>query len=1191
MDKAAGLRKVLQLSMRIISCIALLSAPLLAVEAPDFNREVRPILSRHCLKCHGPDAKARKGELRLDTREGALAPAESGARAVVPGNVKDSELIKRIFHADEDERMPPRSAKQPLPPEKREILKRWIESGAEYREHWAFIPPKKVAPPGNAANPIDAFVSAKTKAAGLVLSPEADAATLCRRIYLDLTGLPPTPAEVAAFAKSAGANRDAAVSALADELLASPRYGERWARKWLDLARYADTNGYEKDRPRSIWPYRDWVIRALNADMPFDQFTIEQIAGDMLPGATIEQRVATGFHRNTMLNEEGGIDPLEFRFAAIVDRVATTGMTWLGLTVGCAQCHAHKYDPIQHAEYFRMFAFLNNADELDLDLPPPEAEQQKQREARAGRLLAELPEKWPLQTAAAEWATPKPAATARSGAKPGMLADGSMLFAKAAAESDSYTITLDAKGTFDRIRIETLTDPSLPSKGPGRAANGNFVLSEVTVTSQAGDSAAAPVKLIRAEADIEQGGWPASAAIDGRQETGWGADEKGKKLNANHAAVFTFEHPLAGARKFTVRLDQAFGKQHTIGRVRVSLGSPVKDARTAAERRNEALERAFSKWLEDARAKAVQWTPLRPASAISNLPLLTILPDASVLGSGDISKNDTYTLRFENPPRGITAIRLEVLPHESLPGHGPGMAYYEGPKGDFFMGEFQLGAEGRPVKFARASESYSKNNFGSLASAALATDGDPQTGWSCAGLPGEPHEAVFVPAEPVNAASLDLKLVFGRHYACSLGHFRISVTTTPGGTIARQPVGEIESLLAMPAGKLDAAQTARLREHFLLSTPELAAPAREIRELRKPEKFSTTLVMSERPPANPRPTFIHNRGEFLQPTERVEPGVLGVLNQLPENTPRDRLAFARWLVSRENPVTARVVVNRAWASFFGRGIVSTTEDFGIQGEPPSHPELLDWLAVEFMERGWSFKKLHKLIVTSATYRQSSKVPPAALTTDPGNRLLSHFPRVRLEAEIIRDSALRASGLLAEKIGGPSVRPPQPAGVTEVAFGSPRWNADSGEARYRRSLYTYAKRTAPFALYNTFDAPAGEACLTRRDVSNTPLQALSLLNDEVFLEACRSLGKQLAEKKCDDRERANELFMRLLSRLPGDDEAAAVLKFFEAQKARFAGGEIQPAKMMKEEKGATAEQAAWSAVVRAILNLDENVTKG
>jgi mono/diheme cytochrome c family protein len=1205
-----------------------------AATAPDFSREVRPILSQHCFKCHGPDDKARKGGLRLDLRDSAMGEAKSGAVAVVPGKPDKSELVARIFSGDEDELMPPPSAKRPLTAEQKEILRRWIAAGAEYQQHWAFVKPNQAAVPGIAdfelliagwkkreparaeeigtqqsaisswpRNAIDAFVLQRLLAAGITPSPEADAATLCRRLYLDLTGIPPSPAEQEEFLESAISNRQAAIESLVDKLLASPRYGERWARKWLDLARYADTNGYEKDRPRTIWPYRDWVINALNADKPFDQFTIEQIAGDMLPPAkagalaTVDQRIATGFHRNTMLNEEGGIDPLEFRFHAMTDRVATTGVTWLGLTVGCAQCHTHKFDPITQREYYQFMAFLNNADEPDVDLPQAGAgEQQRKNVELVAKLIADLPGKFPVESA--HWQTLRPSSVvAQSGQSAEVLDDASVRFPAEGLEKDSYTLVVETDlPSVESLRLEAIADPRFPNQAPGRAKNGNFVLTEIGISAapKSGDSEVRPVRIARAEAAAQQPRFQAADALDGKQSTGWGVDLGDGKMAVNRSATFLFEKPVAfaGGTRLTVTLDQQFGGQHTLGRFRLSVPKPPQENAEIAAQRREVLDRRFGEWLERERERTARWQPLQPASAKSNLPLLTIETDGSIFASGDTSKSDTYEVVFRDVPAGVTSVLLEALPDSRLPKHGPGMAYYEGPKGDFFLGEFQLSADGQPVKFSGATESYAKNNFGgNPVSAALAQDGDLQTGWSTAGRMGERHTAVFNFSSPAPAArEWKFKLMMGRHYACSLGRFRISITTDPKGAIARDLPAEVEALLGLPGSELTAVQRGRLQEEFLLTLPELQKEAAEIRALRKPSEPPITLGFRERPPENPRPTFVHNRGEFLQPTEQVEPGVPAFLNPLERGASRDRLAFARWLVSPQNPLTARVTVNRQWAAFFGTGIVKTTEDFGYQGEAPTHPELLDWLAVEFVKQGWSLKKLHRLIVTSATYRQSSHVSPALLNADPENRLLSRYPRLRLEAEIIRDAALAASGLLADKIGGPSVYPPQPDGVTEVAYGGGKWSASTGPDRHRRSLYTFSKRTAPFALYNTFDGPTGEACIARRDVSNTALQSLTLLNDVVFLEAAQALGRTLAAGAGSTEARVKDAFQRIVCRTASVEEIAALVRFFEAQRARFAARGIEAAKLAGDGAGVTAERAAWTALIRALFNLDEVVTR-
>ncbi len=1178
----------------ILAALLLTAASAAAAGQIDFNRDVRPILSDKCFKCHGFDPGTREADRRLDTRDGALADID-GVRAIVPGDLAASDLSVRIHSTDRDEQMPPPKSGKKLTPAQVATLDAWIKQGAQYAVHWAFVKPAQVAPP-KAGNPIDAFIRARLEKENLQPTAEADRYTLVRRVSLDLTGLPPTAEEAEAFAKDPAPD---AYEKLVDRLIASPHYGERWARRWLDLARYADTNGYEKDRERSIWPYRDWDINALNAGMPFDQFSIEQIAGDLLPNATREQRVATGFHRNTMLNEEGGIDPLEFRFLAMVDRVGTTGTTWLGLTVQCAQCHTHKYDPITHREYFQFMACLDNADEPDLDLPAPDAAaQEKARAEKLAKRLAELPDKFPVETGA-RWEPLRPVQIeTASGEKPRVLDDGSALFAAKSPDGDTYTFTVETDAaSVSQLRLEALADPALPSGGPGRVAHGNFVLTEITVTAAPKNAPAqtVPVKLVRAEADVAQPAFPAENAIDGQPGTGWAVDVPGKKLNVNHTATFAFEKPAAfpAGTRLTVKLEQRYGKQHTLGRVRLSVPALAEDARPVEVRRRELVEKKFAGWLTRECARSVSWTALKPVEAKSNSPLLTVQNDASIFASGDITKSDTYELKFASVPRGITAIRLEVLPDDHLPGHGPGLTYYEGPKGDFFLGEFQLAADGRQVKFTRTSQSFAGNAMGgnNPVSAALATDGDAQTGWSTNGRQGLGDEAVFVPAAPLaQAGALTLKMIFGRHYACSLGRFRISVTTDPRAAEAREIPDDIEPLLLVADAKLTPPERARLREEFLLSAPELAAARKEIDALRKTPRHTTTLVMRERPPENPRATFLHHRGEWLQPKERVGPGVLSVLNPLPAGTPRNRLGFARWLVSPENPLTARVVMNREWAAFFGSGIVRTVGDFGFQSDPPTHPELLDWLAVEFVKRGWSVKQMQKLIVMSATYRQSSAATPDRLAKDPDNRLLSRGPRFRLEAEIVRDSALRASGLLSEKIGGPSVRPPQPDGVTEVAYGSPKWNASTGPDRYRRSLYTFAKRTAPFALYQTFDAPTGEACIARRDVSNTPLQALALLNDVVFLEAAQALGKTLAAQSGSVEDRIRTAFRRILTRPPTDDETATLAKFFTAQKARFTSGELDAKALAIEAPGDVNERAAWTALARALFNLDEAITR-
>jgi hypothetical protein len=980
-----------------LGSLLVMAATVAAVRAdgPDFIRDVRPILSRYCFKCHGPDERNRKGDLRLDV------PEEAHKSAALPGRPEKSELIARIFEPDPGKRMPPRSTKTELTAEQKDVLKRWIAAGAVYQQHWAFMPPRQTRLPAIKQhdwpkNPIDYFVLARMEEMGLKPSPPADRPTLIRRLSLDLIGLPPTPEEADAFLRDASPT---AYEDLVDRLLASPRYGERWARRWLDLARYADTNGYEKDRVRIIWPYRDWVIRAINADMPFDRFTIEQIAGDLLPNATPDQIVATGFHRNTMINEEGGIDPLEFRFYAVVDRVNTTGTTWLGLTIGCAQCHTHKYDPITQREYYQMMAFLNNADEPDYEIP----------DRAIARRRAEIEREIVAEFAA------------------------------------------------------------LPKRFPG-----------------------------------------------------------GEKALADRFAV----------------------------------------------------------WEKTESARAVRWTVLRPSSLRANLPHLELLPDGSILASGDQTKSDTYELTFADKIKGITALRLEVLPHDSLPGRGPGRTYYEGPKGDFFLSEFSMFAGKTAAKFNHASQDYGSG-------ASFCFDGQQATGWSTNGQTGKPHEAVFNLEKPVDlTGNMVVRMLFERYYASGLGRFRISATTDAKKAAATDHGQTIEDILAKPAKHRTEDEKQQLMQRFLQVAPELAKSRSKIDQLRAAlPKYQTTMVMKERPARNPRPTHIHHRGEYLRAKERVKPSVLAVLSPWPADAPRNRLGLARWLVSPENPLTGRVIMNREWQAFFGRGLVRTTEDLGTQGELPTHPALLDWLAVEFPRQGWSLKKMRKMIVMSATYQQSSRVTPEILARDPENKLLARGPRVRLEAEMIRDSLLQVSGLLSAKMGGPSVFPPQPPSVTsEGVYGPIAWKVSPGEDRYRRGLYTFLKRSIPYAMFATFDGVSGETCQARREISNTPLQALTMLNDMVVIEAAQTLGRRIARSPDTSENRVVALFRRCLTRSPTSEERDALVAFHDRQVERLRSREQDARKIAGGDGNNIIERAAWTLVARAVLNLDEMVTK-
>ncbi len=957
----------------------------------DFSRDIRPLLSDRCFKCHGYDDETREADLGLHLFEEATRDL-GGYQAITPGSPDSSEILDRLTSDDPDVVMPPAKAnKARFSEDEVELIRQWIEEGAKYEKHWAFAPPEKPDPPGEGydKHPVDRFLDAKIEEKDLRKNRSAPPHTLIRRLSYDLRGIPPSIEEVEAFVESEERNPEVAWNELVDKFLASSAYGERWARQWLDLARYADTNGYEKDRPRSIWPYRDWVIGALNDDMPYDRFTIEQIAGDMLPDPTIDQLVATGFHRNTMLNEEGGIDPLEFRYHAMVDRVATTGTVWMGLTTGCAQCHTHKFDPILHTDYFSMMALLDNADEPELAVPVPE--------------------------------------------------------------------------------------------------------------------------IVEKRAEIT------------------------KRITAI--------------------------ENEAVGRIE---------------------EGKFDQWLSGLMKEAVDWKPLFPVSMEADLPFLEVLEDSSILATGDFKKREIYRLSFDTGKidQPITAIRIEAIPDERLPGNGPGAAFYEGRKGDFYLSEVDASVGGTEIQFADSSISMGRLAVTKDQEKERAVfDGEGSSGWSTKENERERSEIVLNLKEPIDPIGqrLELEMLFERHYVVALGRFRVSITTQ---------TGEVRAKNAAAPNPLVASDD-EMRRAYVRLAGEFEVVQGEIKKLEEemPE-LPITLVMRERPPENPRETHLHHRGEYLSPKEKVEPAVPEFLEPIPEGEPKNRLGFARWLVSERNPLAARVAVNRAWREFFGSGIVKTSGDFGLQSEPPSHPELIDWLAVYLVENGWSMKRLHRLIVTTEAYRRDSSIDSTQLERDPDNRYLARGPRFRLPAEMIRDGALAASGLLTEKMGGPSVYPPQPASVVQMAYGNPSWNTSKGAERYRRSLYTFAKRTAPFAAYLTFDGPTGESCLPRREVSNTPLQALTLLNDNMFAEAAEALAGSTGVGKAPNPVKLDEMFRKVLSRPPTEDEKKDFLGFFEEQKSRISAGEI-----FQERGGMSPEEAAWKMVARVLLNLNETITKG
>jgi len=882
------------------------------------------------------------------------------------------------------------------------------------RNNWSFKAPIRPALPSVknkkwVRNPIDQFVLARLEQEKLSPSPEADRATLVRRLHLDITGLPPGLKEIDDFV---GDRSPDAYEKLVERLLASPHYGERWGRHWLDVARYADSNGFEKDLARSIWPYRDYVINAFNRDLPFNEFAIEQLAGDLLPNPTLDQRVATGFLRNSMINEEGGVDPEQFRIEGIIDRMDAMGKAFLGLTINCCQCHNHKYDPIAQKEYYQLFAFLNNDDEPQMEVPS--AEQQSERDAIQKRIaqiedesmakFADVPQKmeaWEkeMREVAGDWEVLDPEKYFGAvGTKFVKLKDKSLLAAASNPPISEYTITTRTHLTnITGFRLEALRDPNLPSYGPGRAPNGNFVLSEFRVDASSVSDATKTnrVALQHATADFSQDSFPVTAALDtsGTNKVGWGAEDLPGRRNLDRRAVFETKAPLGfdGGTQITFTLRQSFGGEHCIGRLRLSVTT---------------------------RRGPLQADPLsKHAREILNLP------------------RDQRTKEQQRELFGFYRHTDE--------------------------------------RFTDANKRID----------------DEQAKW------------------PLAAKTLVL--------------------------VAKQ------------------------------------------------DDF--------------RETHVFKRGDWRKPDELVTPGVPGILNPMGPEEPRNRLGLAHWLVDRKNPTLARVIVNRMWQEYFGRGLVPTAEDFGTQGEKPSHPELLDWLATEFMDSGWSMKHMHRLIVTSATYRQSSAVSPKLWERDQYNRLLARGPRVRVDSEIIRDIALSAAGLLDDKIGGPSVYPPIPDGVLGLGYGAPmKWDVSG---RYRRAMYTFWKRTVPYPSMLVFDSPSGDQACARRIRSNTPLQALTTLNDPVFVDAAQALAMRVwKEGGMTDDARADYAFRLCTGRKPAVGEKQSVLELLHDQTGYFEDRTMTAVEVASPDPKSPPKDvnlhkvAAWTMVARVLLNLDETITK-
>ncbi|QDT57180.1 Planctomycete cytochrome C [Caulifigura coniformis] len=986
----------------------------------DFRRDVRPILAEHCLKCHGFDDSSRQGGLRLDTATGVAKGGESGPVLKV-GEPEASELIRRLLTSDPEERMPPAETGKHLKPEQIETLKRWISEGAVYAEHWSFIKPVRapapqVKRPDLVKTELDAFLLAELEREGLTFSPEADRHTLARRLALDLIGLPADEKLVAAFVDDPS---DAAYETYVDALLASPHYGERWTRHWLDLARYADTKGYEKDLARQLWPWRDWVIAAFNSDMPYDQFTREQLAGDLLPEATREQRVATAFHRNTMVNDEGGTDNEEFRIAAVKDRVDTTMQAWMGLTMGCAKCHSHKYDPLSITDYYSFYAFFNQTEDADAfdespRLPLPTADEQQRSAELKG------------QIAAAEEALKRPT-------------------------------------------------PELEGALPG---------------------------------------WEAEMKV------------------------------------------------------------------------------------------ALDWKVLNPSNSLaSSGATLEAKDDHSLLAKGTAPLTETYVVRFASPSTRIAALRLETIPDPTNPRKGTGRA----ADGNFVLTSIRLTAKGPDGKtfeipFTTALADHSQGGFGIET---VIGNSDAKKGWAISPQVTQRHLAVFSAASPVEIpAGSELTLTLRHDYTdpsggFALGRFRVAIHDQPAASLPTIVPDHILATLRVAPDERTPKQREALMAYFLSVSPITKPQRDEVASLK--EKLAAIKpveipVLKELAEGKRRVTKIHNRGNFLDQGTEVQPATPVALLPFPADAPRNRLGVAEWLTSRDNPLTARVAVNRVWAHLFGRGFVETEEDFGASGVSPLHPEVLDLLAVEFMENGWSFKKLLKSIVMSAAYRQSSKASPELIAVDRDNKKLARGPRFRLEAEMIRDQALATSGLLGRKVGGPSVMPWQPDGLWKSTYNNTKWVTSPGEDRWRRGIYTFMKRTTPYPQMLTFDGPSRETCLVRRIRTNTPLQALTTLNDPVFVECAQALARQMAASGPDIDAWVGTGFRRALLRDPSRDELAALTMLYRDQLETMQRDPAAAKSLATEPLGPAPEGsdlpklAALTAVANVILNLDEFLTK-
>jgi len=1159
-----------------------------------YDRDIRPLLSEHCFQCHGQDANKRQGKLRLDVAVGQ--DGMRGARDVLgSGPVDQSELWCRLSSPDPEVHMPPAdSGKARLDEAQTALVRAWMDQGAPYEPHWSFVPPVRPPVPAVAdaawpANAVDAFIAERLARAGLRPGPDADRATLLRRVFLDLTGLPPTPEELDAFLADA---RPDAYEAWVDRLLTEEpyrsRHAERMAAPWLDAARYADTCGIHTDAGRSLWPWRDWVLAAFRDQMPFDRFVTEQLAGDLLPDATQAQRVASGFNRNHVTTDEGGAIADEYLVEYAVERTSVTGSVFLGLTLGCARCHDHKFDPFTQKDFYSLYAFFDSLEEPGLysqesdptrafepfmEVPTTEqsarvAELQEflqgarqvldapapEDDAHHADFVAALPGELGLR-----WSALVPqSARSTGGGTLTAQTDGSLLASGTNPDQDEHELVLRTDGTGLRLLLlEALPDPSLPEGRVGRAPNGNAVLSGITVQAAPLDDPAAsrPLRFSWAWADHEQadGDFGITGALRAGDATGWAVDAH--RRADGRVALFLADEPFGwpGGTELRVTLEYRTPyAQHALGRVRLS----------AAALDEAALARlpvAASGWY-----RVGPFPSAGPAEAYelaAGPEADTLLDLARNFGAG----NQYWTFEPElvdGRPRGLppgTGVayvgrRLYAPSARSLP--------------------LSLGSDDGLLLFLDGVKVFENRIDRSLA----------------------PDQDAFTLELPAGAHVLVAKVV---NTGGEAGFYHRA--TPPEGEL----LGDL-GLALLPDAARDSDRAARLQEAWRQSfSPVHRERSARVKELEGQladvqRAVPRTMVMRELP--EPRATFVLRRGQYDQPDpdRPVTREVPALLGPFPADAPRDRLGLARWLLQPENPLVARVAVNRLWEQVFGTGLVATSEDFGQQGEWPSHPELLDWLAVELRESGWDLSHVLRLLVTSHTYRQDSRRRQQAVAADPDNRLLAFFPRRRLTAEQIRDQALYVGGLLVEQLGGPSVRPYQPQGLwEEVAM--PQSNTrvylqGEGKDLWRRSLYTFWKRASPPPSLMTFDAPTRETCTVRRITTNTPLQALVLWNDEQFVEASRALAARTLQQPGDDGVRLAQLFRRCTGRLPTADEGAELARALADLRARYdaepdaAEGVLALGAAPVPMDLPRPELAAWTLLGNAVLSLDATLSR-